>query len=229
MRISALLLFIVLLASCATHHSASRRDQAQVGITHVIDKGDTLYSLSRHYGLSVEEILSANNLEKNAVLQVGQPIYLPRVDPKSLVKGDKITKSEITKVDDGRGIVLSWPVEKGVVFRTFDQTPSRLHEGLSIGAPANTPVKVAQNGEVIFAAQGNNHLGRMVLVKHNEAFVSIYAHLDLIKVKVGQKLSKGDIIGTVGTSGGVESPRVYFELRKDRMPVNPEPYLSKPG
>jgi murein DD-endopeptidase MepM/ murein hydrolase activator NlpD len=130
---------------------------------------------------------------------------------------------------DKRTIALSWPVDKGVVFRTFDQTPSRLHEGLSIGAPVSTPVRAAQSGEVLYAAQASNHLGRMILIKHKDPFVSIYGHLDTMKVKVGQMVLQGEVIGTMGTSGGVESPRVYFELRKDRMPVNPEPYFSKPG
>lgn len=131
------------------------------------------------------------------------------------------------RANESKSIQLAWPVSKGVLFRTFDQTPTRLHEGLSIGAPQNTPVAAAQSGEVIFAEDAQNHFGKMIIIKHDDAFVSIYAHLEAINVSVGKKVKKGQIIGTVGSSGGVESPRVYFQVRKDRLPVNPELYLSK--
>lgn len=224
MRVVILISIIAIFVGCSSHRAPLRRDLARMSGTHIVERGDTFFSIAKKYGVSVDSLLTANRLSKDSRLQVGQPIYLPGSSPTHALQTPK-TPSD----DDTRTIALSWPVEKGVVFRTFDQTPSRLHEGLSIGAPANTPVKAAQDGEVIYAAQAPNHLGKMILVKHADPFVSIYGHIDVFKVKVGQKVKKGEVIGTVGTTGGAESPRVYFELRKDRMPVNPEPFLSKTG
>lgn len=134
-----------------------------------------------------------------------------------------------TDAEEKAWLDLGWPIKNAVLFRTFDKTPSRLHEGLSFGAPANTSVISAQAGEVIFAGNSNNDLGEMVIIKHMDPFVTIYGHLDSILVKVGQRVRKGEQLGVTGSTGGAESPRVFFQLRKDRLPVNPELYLSKPG
>lgn len=221
-HIICLALCLTYFVGCAHQPQTVRKDKARSESTHVVAKGDTLYSIAKQYQVSVDEIVKANRLSQNTNLAVGQPLRIPGSSGQALPA--PVTQKA---AEDAKQIDLAWPVAKGVVFRTFDQNAARLHEGLSIGAPANTPVRSAQDGEVIYAAQAPNHLGRMVLIKHADPFVSIYGHLDEVKVKVGQKLKKGDIIGTVGTSGDVESPRVYFELRKDRMPVNPEPYLPK--
>lgn len=235
-RVIALFTMVALSAffTGCTHHQAIRRaDHPATGQTHVVEKGDTLFALSKLYGVSVEDIMKANELDKNASLHVGQPIFIPGADSKVLSQKarDRLITSEKSAItpepDDGRTIALAWPVQKGVLFRTFDVTPTRLHEGLSIGAPNNTPVFAAQDGEVIFASDANNHFGKMVIIKHAEPFVSIYAHLGSINVAVGKKVKKGETLGTVGSTGGVESPRVYFQLRKNRTPVNPELYLSK--
>jgi len=225
---SLLCLFICMgFFGCAHQPGTFRRDRAKGDLTHLVSKGETLFSIAKQYGVSVDEIARANEIPQSANLTVGQPLLIP--DPKNRTPTKPGTSAAVPKpfIDDGRKIELSWPITKGVIFRTFDQTTNRLHEGLSIGAPANTPIKSAQDGEIIFAAPGPSHLGQMVLIKHMDPFVTIYGHLSEIKVKVGQRVKKGDVIGIVGTSGGAESPRVYFELRKDRMPVNPEPYLPK--
>lgn len=68
--------------------------------------------------------------------------------------------------------------------------------------------------------------GRIVIVKHEEPFVTIYAHLDEVSVTKGHKVKRLDSLGTVGTTGGVDSPRLYFQVRKNRTPVDPERYLK---
>jgi len=222
-HIICLALCLTYFVGCAHQPQTVRRDKARGESTHVVARGDTLYSIAKQYSVSVDDIVKANRLSQNTNLTVGQPLKIPGTDNGKAVPAPASQKA----AEGAKKIELVWPVTKGVVFRTFDQNAARLHEGLSIGAPTNTPVRSAQDGEVIYAAQAPNHLGRMILIKHIDMFVTIYGHLDEIKVKVGQKIKKGDIIGTVGTSGDVESPRVYFELRKDRMPINPEPYLPK--
>lgn len=217
--------FIVFVVGCAHQPLEYKKDKARGEVTHIVTKGDTLFSVAKQYGVSTDDIMKANGLGKNTSLTLGQPLLIPGAKTKSQAKPSGSVAQRPS--DESKKIDLGWPVVKGVVFRTFDQTGTRLHEGLSIGAPANTPIRAAQDGQVIYAAEATNHLGRMVLIQHADPFVSIYGHLEDIKVKVGQRVKKGDVIGTVGTSGSVESPRVYFELRKDRLPVNPEPYLPK--
>ena len=67
--------------------------------------------------------------------------------------------------------------------------------------------------------------GNLILIKHNDGWVTAYAHADKIYVKKGQKINKGTTIGTVGTSGGVSVPQLHFETRAGKKAVNPRAYL----
>ena len=139
------------------------------------------------------------------------------------------SRQKIKRAKPNLNLALDFPVDKGVLFRTYSNQTARLHEGLSIGAPEHTPVRAAQNGKVIYASKVDNNLGKMIVIQHLAPFTTIYGHMDEIHVKVGQNVRKGEPIGTVGTSGQVESPQVYFQLRQDRIPIDPEPYLSSRG
>jgi len=123
-------------------------------------------------------------------------------------------------------IDLIWPVKDGVVFKVFDERPESLFEGIALGAPMGASVRAVAKGSVIYVAQNVNRFGKMVIIKHDKDFVTIYAHLDKILVSKGKTVKSGDVIGHLGVSGGVSSPRLYFQVRKNRLPVDPQRYLK---
>ena len=110
-------------------------------------------------------------------------------------------------------------------FKKFNSDPENLYEGLGIAAPAGSVVKAAASGKIIFTGNQGDNYGQVVIIKHKEPFLTIYGHLNKIKVKPGQTIKAGQKIGTVGTSGGAQSPRVLFQVRKNRVAVNPKYYF----
>ena len=206
----------------------NRRDQELPGALYQVKAGDTLGGIARRYRVSTAEIMEVNGVLDVASLKVGQYLFIPETEAlPSLSSKEKISKTKTLIEDDSKTIDLILPVAKGVLFRVFDKTPERLFEGIALGAPQDTPVHAAAKGEVIYVAENVNRFGRMVIIKHDQIFVSLYAHLERVDTSKGKMVEQGDVIGAVGSSGGVESPRLYFQVRKNRIPVDPERYLAK--
>lgn len=204
----------------------NQRDQELPGSLYQVKSGDTIGTISRRYKMSAAEIMEVNGVLEATGLRIGQYLFIPETE---IVPSSKaaVAKIKTPVEDDGKSINLILPVNKGVLFRVFDKTPERLFEGIALGAPQDTPVRAAAKGEVIYVAENVNRFGRMIIIKHDQNFVSLYAHLQRIDTVKGKIVEQGEFIGAVGTSGGVESPRLYFQVRKNRIPVDPERYLSK--
>ncbi|RMG44025.1 MAG: M23 family metallopeptidase [Candidatus Dadabacteria bacterium] len=100
----------------------------------------------------------------------------------------------------------------------------RHHSGVDLAAPSGAAVRAVAAGTVVFADPFGGY-GRLVVIQHNNGITSHYGHLESIKVKPGEIVKAGRIIGTVGTSGRVTGPHLHFEIRKNGKPQNPERYL----
>lgn len=99
-----------------------------------------------------------------------------------------------------------------------------MHTGVDLTAPTGTPVYVTGNGSVIKAGTSSEGYGSVVIVEHGFGYSTLYAHLNEIKVKKGQKLTRGDLIGTVGSTGRSVAPHLHYEVRYQDKPVNPVNY-----
>lgn len=100
------------------------------------------------------------------------------------------------------------------------------HDGITIAAPKGSPVVAANNGVV---GSVGNHLrgyGNVVLVKHNDGKMTVYAHLEKIIVRKGDVVSAGQKIGTVGQSGKAANPQLYFQMREGTKIVDPNNFLG---
>jgi murein DD-endopeptidase MepM/ murein hydrolase activator NlpD len=100
------------------------------------------------------------------------------------------------------------------------------NDGINILAPKGSPVVAANNGVVAHAGNQLRGFGNVVLVKHDNGTMTVYAHLDKITVKKGDTLAAGQKLGTVGQTGTVKEPQLHFEIRKGRKPIDPNNYLS---
>ncbi len=100
----------------------------------------------------------------------------------------------------------------------------RMHTGIDLTAPVGTPVYATGKGTVVYAGSSLEGYGLVVIIDHGFDYSSIYAHLDEIKVKKNQQVKRGDIIGTVGSTGRSVAPHLHYEVRYMDKPVNPVNY-----
>lgn len=116
---------------------------------------------------------------------------------------------------------------KGKVVSKFGPKKNGLHnDGVNILASKGSHVLAAENGVVVYTGNALKGSGNLILLKHQDQFMSAYAHLDTIKVQKGDLIKKGQVIGSVGSTGNVSQPQLHFELRKGTKAVNPSSYLE---
>lgn len=118
-----------------------------------------------------------------------------------------------------------WPVE-GRIVSGFGAKKDGLHnDGVNIAAPRGAPVRAADNGVVAYAGKEIRGFGNLLLIKHEGGLITAYAHNDAVLVGRGDKVTRGQVIAKVGTSGGVKSPQLHFEVRQGTRAVDPAGYL----
>lgn len=124
------------------------------------------------------------------------------------------------------GRTFSWPV-RGRILSTFGPKPDGLHnDGINIAARSGAPVIAAENGVVVYAGSELKGFGNLLLLRHADGWITAYAHLDKALVQKGQNVRKGQAIGTVGSSGGVDQPQLHFEIRRGTQAVDPAKFLT---
>jgi len=117
-----------------------------------------------------------------------------------------------------------WPVE-GQVIAGFEDN-SGLNQGIDIRGKLGEPVGAAADGRVVYAGSGLRGYGNLVIIKHNDTFLSAYAHNRSLGVAEGESVKAGQTIAEMGTSGS-DDVKLHFEIRRDGKPVNPKRYLPK--
>jgi murein DD-endopeptidase MepM/ murein hydrolase activator NlpD len=119
-----------------------------------------------------------------------------------------------------------WPV-RGKVLASYGSTTGGVHnDGINIAAPRGTPVHAIDSGTVAYAGNEVKGYGNLVLIRHANGWISAYAHLDDVKVKVGDTVTSGEAFAKVGDSGGAPEPQLHFELRRGKKPVDPKEFLA---
>jgi septal ring factor EnvC (AmiA/AmiB activator) len=122
---------------------------------------------------------------------------------------------------------LSWPVTGNLLAAFGGRLPDgRRSDGVLIAAPAGTAVKAVADGTVVFADWMTGY-GNILIVDHGNGYMSLYAHNDGLLHGAGDRVRRGEAVATVGSSGGQESPALYFELRRNGAPVNPSGWLTR--
>jgi murein DD-endopeptidase MepM/ murein hydrolase activator NlpD len=122
---------------------------------------------------------------------------------------------------------LRWPVQ-GKVLTGFGQRSDGTHnDGINLSVPQGTSVHAAENGTVAYAGSELKGYGNLVLVRHDNGWVTAYAHNDQLMVKRGDKVERGQVIAKAGRTGAVDQPQVHFELRQGSKPVDPVPFLER--
>jgi murein DD-endopeptidase MepM/ murein hydrolase activator NlpD len=233
-------------ASPKAHPLAERKAHgeakpAAVGKTvHVVRSGDTLSRIAARYGVARKALIDANKLARPQ-LRVGQRLLVPgaRVAagerPVTLIdavlaNGDVLlVRAGSRRVPtrfymaepgfDNQDIAFAWPIE-GQIISPFGRRRIGWHAGLDIKAEIGAPILAAAAGTVISSGQERAY-GRVIRLEHEGGFVTVYAHNLENLVEVGDRISAGTIIGTVGRSGRATGPHLHFEIRHEGMVYNP--------
>src|SRR3984893_8089086 len=121
---------------------------------------------------------------------------------------------------------FQWPV-RGHVLTGYGSGRDGTHnDGINIAAPRGAAVEAADVGVVAYTGNELRGYGNLILVKHPNGWISAYAHCDLILVKRGDKVARGQVIARVGSTGNVGEPQLHFELRRGNRAVDPREFLA---
>ena len=251
--VSALaLIAVILVAGCSSNNSAPVSSRSAPPSTrvmvHQVESGETLYSIAWRYDLDFRKLARANGIRAPFVISRGQLLSLDTSKISSAaaktvskaVKKTKIAARKATSIAPATSpkvtetlkikpksvpspVVYStnwqwkWPI-KGKIVESYSLP--ELHKGIKIKSVSRAAVRSSAPGVVVYAGEGLRGYGKLVIIKHSEILLSAYAHNDQIMVREGQSVRQTEIISRLGSDG-----TVYFEIRKDGYPVDPEAYL----
>jgi len=135
-------------------------------------------------------------------------------------------RPDLTTLGPSCNLELAWPVN-GSVVSPFGDRGARFHEGIDIAAPEGAAIMAAEAGEVIYQGSKFQGYGKIVVIRHECNVVTVYAHNSTNLVNEGDRVRQGQVIARVGQTGRASGPHCHFEVRKNRVPVNPENFLPK--
>lgn len=224
-----LLVLFVLAAGCATAEKVARevakatpRGRAALTqwdryakVAHVLKKYHDSGSLDQGDVLNV--LYGAGVLKKAPPLPPGVP--KPKAPPRK-------TQPPPFPVPKYEG-AWRWPLDAGVVSSEYGRRWGRQHHGMDIAADMKTPVYAMGPGKVLYAGDRLRGYGNVVIVRHDEDTVTLYAHNDAIKVKEKQAVKANQVIALLGNTGKSTGPHVHFEFRVGNQSVDPRTKLPK--
>jgi murein DD-endopeptidase MepM/ murein hydrolase activator NlpD len=135
-------------------------------------------------------------------------------------KNQELLEKSLDKVNK-----FIWPVDGKIISKFGPKDNGLYNDGINIMANIGDQVKSSEDGIVAYVGNELKGYGNLIIIKHNNGWITAYAHLGKTMVKIGDKISKSTIIAEIGNSGNVKIPQLYFSIRKGRDAVNPENYL----
>ena len=230
MRYLLFAMTLLLVASCAQLKQNSLKGPGW----YLVKPTDTLYSIAWRYDLDYRTLAEWNGLSDPYTVHPGQQLVLIKPDnipppvqqkvPESSQKSTHVVVKSLTP-DYNRVIRWRWPTE-GTVEKGFSINDLDSH-GIDIAGAIGQPVYAVAEGKVVYSGNGLADYGNLIIVKHNETFLSAYAFTRKRLVDEGVVVKRGAKIAEMGR-GRNNSAILHFQIRKDGKPVDPELYLPKP-
>ncbi|MFT6539574.1 MAG: lipoprotein NlpD [Thalassolituus sp.] len=210
---------------------------------HLVREGETLYSIAWRYGLDYRELANANSISSPHTIYPGQKIDvrytaseaktaapLPVRNPSKVTsvvsKGtqEKPKNSHMSPkvLPSGPVSDWQWPTDGAVIDQFSTKNP--VNKGIDIAGSLGESVLAAAAGTVVYAGTGLRGYGNLVIIRHNEKYLSAYAHASRINVTENQDVKAGEKIAETGSTG-TDKVKLHFEIRESGKPVNPLKYL----
>ncbi|MGD0919167.1 MAG: LysM peptidoglycan-binding domain-containing M23 family metallopeptidase, partial [Thermodesulfobacteriota bacterium] len=189
------------------------------------ERHQTLYRICKTYGVDIKEVASVNGITDQSKIQTGQRIFI--LGAKKVLKVEIIIDDVVAEPDERARIAHTkldfvWAVE-GKIVDSFQESEDRRHQGIDIASPLGTPIKASYAGRVVYSNNTIKGYGNLIILRHSEEFVTVYAHNQTNLVEEGAWVEKGQIIGKVGQTGRATGPHLHFEIRKNNKAVDPLP------
>lgn len=208
-----------------------------------VRRGDTIYSIAWAFGLDYRALARANGLRAPYSIDPGQrlkmtavpsgryvakaPKFHEKVSRQSVRRHHKKTKKPINPVRINRHfpkvVHWRWPVN-GKIMSYFSRH-GRGRPGITLAGHYRMPLRAAASGVVVYSGDGVRGYGNLIIIKHNDSYLSAYGFNAKNLVRVGQFVRAGKIIALMGKNSEGH-PRLYFEIRRDGHSVNPLKFLK---
>ncbi len=212
---SALLFLAGSLAGCAGMdevRTPSRPISKETGLYHKVRPKETLWRISKMYGVDMERIAKANRLQDKKKIYAGQVLFIPQARATSF--GDKQKERSFI-----------WPLKGKMISFYGSSTDGVKNKGIDIKARHGEPVIASRSGKVSFVDDNMKGFGKTIILDHEGEYSTVYAYNSQILADVGQMVRQGTVIAKAGQSGRAASPRLHFEIRKKHKPQNPFYFL----
>ena len=218
-RALVILSLSVLLAACGS--SPKWYDNPD---THIVRKGETLYSIAFRYGKKPEDLARWNRLGSGSLIYPGQRLRLtpPSGSTRTTARTSKPAPKPLPKIPDQPSPKWAWPTS-GRISVNFGAKPGP-GTGVLINGKTGQAIVAAAPGRVVYAGSGLIGYGQLIILKHNDTYLSAYGYTASLLVKEGQEVKQGQRIATMG-EGPERKARLHFEIRRNGEPVNPRQFL----
>lgn len=192
------------------------------GVLHTVSGGDTLLAIANKYEVDAKEIAEYNNMPDTGSLSIGQKLIVPDgyVAPKTaprVVSGNtRVAKESVPPPSTNVSSGFIWPTATRHISQYFRWG----HTGIDIDNRSYPPIYAAAAGRVEFSGRLGAY-GNLVIVNHGGGVSTYYAHNTVNYVSKGERVTKGQAIAKMGSTGRSTGPHVHFEVRRNGRPVNP--------
>lgn len=204
---------------------------------HIVKKGDTLYSVAKRHNLKLDHLAKINFIKFPYTISKGQKLVLSdnrklqRLNIKTSKKNSAIlspttvttkTAYNYNNQEPAKYIAnkdWAWPAHGQIVKQFTAAGPNKV-QGIEIAGKKGDPILSTANGKVVYSGNNLRGYGNLVIIKHNQDFLSAYAHNEKILVKEQQEVKKGQQIATMGDSEA-KSVLLHFEVRYKGKPIDP--------
>jgi len=187
------------------------------GWQYVVKKGESLWQISKKFNVPLKDLLYYNDLTENSVIKAGDKLVIPGVKPQATVavQVKKYAGKFVSALSEIAGFAVpasgfNWGQKHGV-------------NGTDISAPCGSEVYAANSGVVVESSDGwNSGYGNFIIIRHQNGSYSLYGHLSLRLVEIGDEVEKGELIGYVGNTGYTIGPtgcHLHFEIRGTSNPL----------
>ncbi len=202
------------------------------GVRHKVARGETIYSIGKKYGLEGSEVQKIVDYPFNEFLDdetfelaVGQYLMIPDGIKPEKTRTRSYRRYVAAKTPDAGAVSATgsfvWPASGRIT-----QGYKFYHRAIDIANRSGGPILAADAGTVIAAGWDPSGYGRKVMVDHGNGYVTLYAHMSVIQVSVGQRVNRGNVIGQMGSTGRSTGTHLHFEIRRGGVFLNPLTFLK---
>jgi lipoprotein NlpD len=206
----------LVLAACASQPPAKPS-------TYEVKRGDTLYSIAWRNGVDYRELARLNGIGRDFAIQPGQVLKLSSTDKSIAKTAGRSSPSRSPSNSPVVPVKWVWPVRGSQT--TLTSRPNG-GQGLTITGTLGQEIRAAGSGRVVYKGTGMLGYGQLVIIKHNDSYLSAYGHTQSLRVKEGDEVKSGQVIATMG-AGPKGGAMLYFEIRLNGRPVDPSTLLPK--